>query len=166
MNAQLVIFDFNKTDNFDSWKIVNDDVMGGKSEGYFSIDDSGNAVFEGKVSLANNGGFSSVRTPLNPLDIKDFNTVRIRLKGDGKTYQLRAKEQPDDRHSYVAEFHTDGTWQSIDIPMDSMQATYRGRQLDIPNFQGQVISELAFLIGNNRAETFRLEIDYIHFIKR
>lgn len=35
--------------------------MGGKSSGDFYINESGNGVFEGFVSLANNGGFSSVR---------------------------------------------------------------------------------------------------------
>ena len=42
-----------------------------------------------------------------------------------------------------------------------MIPTYRGRSLNIPNFSANEIQEVRFLIGNKRAENFRLEIDKI-----
>jgi hypothetical protein len=55
------LFDFRPESNLDSWRIVDDVVMGGRSDGRFYIGDEGHAVFNGIVSLENNGGFSLVR---------------------------------------------------------------------------------------------------------
>ena len=49
------------------WMVVNDGVMGGVSRSTIRRgDDVGTAVFEGTLSLENNGGFASVRTPIEP----------------------------------------------------------------------------------------------------
>lgn len=54
------------------WKVVNDGVMGGVSEGGMS-EMSNVMLFEGFLSLENNGGFSSVQVkPEPPLDLGDF----------------------------------------------------------------------------------------------
>ena len=42
-----------------------------------------------------------------------------------------------------------------------MYSTFRGRRHDMPNCPGQIMSEIAFLIGNKRADSFMLEIDKI-----
>ncbi len=44
-----------------SWDAVNDGVMGGRSSGK-PVVESGELVFRGELSLANNGGFASVRS--------------------------------------------------------------------------------------------------------
>jgi len=46
----------------DCW-IVNDGVMGGVSQSGLRHDPQG-MIFEGQVSLENNGGFASMRSPL------------------------------------------------------------------------------------------------------
>jgi hypothetical protein len=38
---------------------------------------------------------------------------------------------------------------------------YRGKKLDMPDYEAAVLEEIAFLIGNKRAEAFRLEIDHV-----
>jgi hypothetical protein len=40
-----------------------------------------------------------------------------------------------------------------------MYASFRGRKLDKPNFSEKNIEEIAFLIGNKKAESFQLEIN-------
>ena len=40
------------------WQPINDQVMGGLSSSGFRLDAAGWAVFEGTVSLQNNGGFA------------------------------------------------------------------------------------------------------------
>ena len=57
----ILIYNFNKKSNLKKWTVINDAVMGGKSEGEFYLNSDGNGVFEGDVSLENNGGFSSVK---------------------------------------------------------------------------------------------------------
>ena len=54
MNAENhLIFDFSKTANISSWSIVDDVVMGGRSNGNFTINKEGHGAFSGKISLKN-----------------------------------------------------------------------------------------------------------------
>ena len=48
-----------------NWNIVNDDVMGGISKSYLSVNDENNLIFNGYLSLENNGGFASSRLSFN-----------------------------------------------------------------------------------------------------
>ena len=59
--ADKIIFNFQTVTNSAAWQVVNDDVMGGVSTSDFRVT-NGAAVFQGEVSLANNGGFASVRS--------------------------------------------------------------------------------------------------------
>lgn len=158
-----MLYDFNSNSTKSDWQVVDDVVMGGRSDGAFSINEAGNGIFQGKVSLENNGGFSSLRHSLNA-KVGNHTKVRITLKGDGKGYQFRIKSSPYDRHSYISEFQTTGDWQEVVIPLSSMYPAFRGRKLTIPNFNSDQISELAFLIGNKKPESFRLEISKIELI--
>jgi len=42
-----------------------------------------------------------------------------------------------------------------------MYPAFRGNTLDIPNFPAENLEEIAFLIGNKKAENFALMIDSI-----
>jgi len=158
-----MLYDFNSNSSTSDWQVVDDVVMGGRSDGGFSINEAGNGIFQGKVSLENNGGFSSLRHSLNA-KVGNNTIVRITLKGDGKAYQFRIKSSPYDRHSYISEFQTTGVWQEVVIPLSAMYPAFRGRKLEIPNFNSDQISELAFLIGNKEPENFQLEISKIELI--
>lgn len=161
MSTTDLLFDFNKETSSNSWKIVDDVVMGGRSQGSFSIDEEGHGVFKGEVSLENNGGFSSLRHRLNQVDCSDYQKFVLKVKGDGKKYQFRVKSNQSDYHSYIYEFTTTSDWQSITIPFADMYPAFRGRNLNIPNFPGTQASEIAFLIGNKKEQEFKLLIDNI-----
>ena len=152
------IFEFGKSVSLSRWYIVDDVVMGGRSAGSLHINDEGHGVFSGDVSLENYGGFSSVRyVPDNKLDYS-FNQFVLRVKGDGKKYQFRAKSSRYDRHSYISEFETTGEWQTITIDCSEMYPSFRGRRLRMSNYSGQSLEEIAFLIGNKKEESFELQI--------
>lgn len=157
----MMLFDFNPNSSIDQWRIVDDVVMGGRSDGHFSINKAGHGEFSGKISLENNGGFSSVRYNFDTVNSATYSKFVVRLKGDGKTYQFRVKRKQDNRHSYVYKFNTTGNWQTIEIPFKEMVPSFRGNTLDIPNFSGAQMEEIAFLIGNKKAESFKLIIDSI-----
>ncbi len=140
---------------------MDDSVMGGKSEGQFYLSPEGHGVFEGEVSLKNNGGFSSVRYSFDKTDIGQSTKVRILLKGDGKEYQLRLKANASDYYSYILPFSTSGEWQTIEIELSDLYPSFRGRKLNQANFSHDYIEELAFLIGNKTPESFKLLIDKI-----
>jgi hypothetical protein len=160
MNSML-LFDFTEKCDISNWKIVDDGVMGGISSSTFFVDKSGNGIFRGSVSLENNGGFCSVRYFFNPISLKNQKTFSIRLKGDGKKYQLRVKTKVSDYYSYIYEFQTTTDWQTVEIPISEMYASFRGRTLNLPNYDGDSLAEMAFLIGNKKEEDFQLLIDKI-----
>ena len=156
-----ILFDFNKKAEIQQWFIVDDGVMGGRSSGNFSLSNEGYGVFEGNISLANNGGFSSLRYNIQKTSVKDFTKISLKLKGDGKKYQLRIKASNQDYHSYIMPFETSGEWEEIEISLQEMYPSYRGRILDIPNFANEYIEELNILIGNKKKEKFKLLLDKI-----
>ena len=159
--GNMIIFNFDKDVDLRDWTVVDDVVMGGRSDGSFSINDDGDAVFEGRVSLDNNGGFSSVRYRTEATDVRDYKKIKIRIKGDGKSYQFRVKTSRYDRHSYIYSFETSGKWETITIPLHVMKPSFRGMSLDMKNYPGETMEELAILIGNKRPESFKLVIDQI-----
>lgn len=160
MNTKM-IFDFDKGQSLRSWQVVDDTVMGGRSDGSFTLSDDGHGVFSGYVTTENNGGFSSVRHDFDKMNIEGYQKVVIKVKGDGKDYQFRVKASQRDYYSYITTFSTSGKWEEIVIPLKEMYPSYRGRKLDMPNFSADAIEEVTFLIGNKRKESFRLMIDKI-----
>lgn len=160
MNA-IEIFNSSSNANSSAWIVVNDGVMGGKSQSTFHLDAEGNGIFEGAVSLKNNGGFCSVKMDAKALDLSNSNAFTIRLKGDGKEYQFRVKSKKDDSHSYIYHFQTSGNWEDIEIPIIQLYPSFRGKKLDLPNYDGSNLEEVAFLIGNKQEEKFQLLISKI-----
>lgn len=156
-----ILYNFSNTSNAKDWVIVDDVVMGGRSSGNFYVNKAGNGVFEGRVSLENNGGFSSLRYRLNQEGIKEYTSLILKIKGDGNKYQIRIKDKRSNYYSYASYFKSPTYWETIKIPLSQMYPTFRGRQVDIPNYNGDTIEEIAFLIGNKKAEDFKLEIDFV-----
>jgi len=161
----FLLFDFNDKTNPREWRIIDDVVMGGISNGKFKIDENGNGVFFGNVSTENYGGFSSVRYEMNKRDIRNFSKVSIRLKGDGKNYQFRIKDNINSYYSYITTFKTSGEWENITINLKDLYPSFRGQTLNLPNFDGTFLAEIVFLIGNKKDESFELKLDKIELVK-
>lgn len=156
-----IVFDFNPESNIQHWRVVDDGVMGGKSSGSMGINPDGHGIFEGEVSLQNNGGFSSVKYTFDAFSTQHHTQIVLKLKGDGKKYQFRIKSRAKDRHSYVAHFESSGEWEEIVIPLADMYPSFRGNRLALPHFESSSFEEIGFLIGNKKEEHFRLIIDRI-----
>jgi hypothetical protein len=156
-----VLVDFTNDTNLSEWYIVNDVVMGGRSDSGVFLNGENCAVFKGNVSLENNGGFAMVKYIFNPIKIENHSKIVMKIKGDGKRYQFRLKSEISQYHSYINYFSTTGEWQIIEIPLSDFYASFRGRRLNYPNFNAKQLSELAFLIGNKKAEEFQLKIKWI-----
>lgn len=161
MSQSTTLFDFSKERSIKSWQIVDDVVMGGRSDGSFEINAEGHGEFSGKVSLENNGGFSSLRYNFETVNSSNHTRFQLRLKGDGKSYQFRVKDSRYNRYSYIYTFQTSGEWETITIPFNKMYPSFRGNKLRGSNFEGKQMEEIAFLIGNKKAEQFTLQIDKI-----
>lgn len=153
-----VLFDFAEPAAMGGWQIEDDGVMGGVSKGTFTRDPAGHAIFSGKVSLENDGGFSSAQCYFDPIDVSSCRTAVIRLKGDGKNYRFIVESEKDAHHYYVANFESTGEWQDIEVPLRTMHPVRRGDRLDLPDYPGTTLAQVRFMIANGRAESFRLEI--------
>ncbi len=155
------IFDFKSKEDTNNWYVINDGVMGGLSSNSLEIMADGKALFKGSVTTENNGGFASVRYAFSKKEVSKFTHIVLRIKGDGKDYQFRIKEEQQQRHSYITPFSTLGKWEIIKISFSKFYPSFRGNTLDIPNFSGKYIEEIAFLIANKTKESFQLEIESI-----
>ena len=158
------IFDFNKDSDLSNWFIVDDGVMGGLSDGQFQINEKGHGRFYGDVSLENNGGFTMLQYYFERIEVKQYDFIVVKLKGDGKKYQFRVKVNREDQQSYVINFETTGEWQEVKIPLKDLAPTFRGRVLEMPYFPNASLEMIAFLIGNKRAESFELLIDRVELL--
>lgn len=156
-----IIYDFQKDAPTTNWRVVDDGVMGGLSQGKLKVDNEGNGLYSGTVSTENNGGFSSLRYRFDAIEASEDQSIVLRIKGDGKKYQFRVKDKVNQYYSYIYTFQTSGEWQTVKIPLAEMYPSYRGRKLNTPNFKHSQIEEIAFLIGNKKAESFELIIDKI-----
>ena len=156
------LYNFKKEDRFKGWSVVDDVVMGGRSSGTLVIDEDGYGIFYGYISLRNNGGFSSIRCDIKKIDIKEYNYLILKIKGDNKKYQFRVKSSYYDRHSYVKEFFASDVWSEVKIPLESMRPQFRGMRLNMRNFSGDSIVQFGILVGNKVEEDFMLMIDSIY----
>lgn len=154
----LSLCNFKIEDSLSNWYVVNDGVMGGLSKGTITRNAMGHGVFKGYVTTKNNGGFSSIRYSFDEKNVSNFKNLKLQVKGDGKKYQLRIKENQYQRYSFVASFDTTGEWETISIPLNIFKASFRGYNLNVPNYKGLIMEEIAILVGNKKNETFLLEI--------
>lgn len=156
------IFNFKENLNLYGWKIVTDSVMGGLSKSTMTLNNENIGMFQGEVSLENNGGFAAVKYNFNKLNVSSFSKISFTVKSDPKKYQLRLKVNKSDQQSYVSYFETNGNWQTITLNLNEFYPTFRGRKLHMPNFSNETIEEIGILIGNKTAEKFNLLINSIY----
>ena len=81
-----LIFNFNTPESGKTWVSVNDNVMGGVSEGKFKITQDKTLYFYGSLSLENNGGFASIRCLPTQLGLKKNDSINFQAKGDGREF--------------------------------------------------------------------------------
>ena len=159
-----MIFEFKKDSNLGQWQVVDDVVMGGRSNGTLELNENGNGVFKGDVSIENNGGFSSIQLRLKTKKTDRKAAISLHLKGDGSDFQFRIKASTRDRHSYIYNFKTSGDWEIISIPLSDMSPSFRGYSLQIPNFNHNKIEQIGFLKSSKENNTFKLEIKHIYLV--
>ena len=142
----------------DSWLPLNDGVMGGVSSGGM-IDIEDGMQFRGTLSLANNGGFSSVRHLVTE-DLSNSTGIRLTIRGDGRSYQFRIRQ--DGRFDGVAwrqEFQTDGSVQMLVLNYPDFVPVWRGRQVrDAGSIDSAQIQQLGFMIADKQPGDFSLSI--------
>jgi monofunctional biosynthetic peptidoglycan transglycosylase len=165
-DSTKLVIDFKGAIEVKLWSAINDGVMGGLSEGNASFTENGNLLFSGNLSLENNGGFSSIRMIPADLDFGGCKGVRIKVKGDGRSYQFRLRTgRRFDGTAYKCDFSTIADkWIEINLYFDSFLPTYRGKIIkNAKPLDSAEIKQIGFLIADKSAGPFKLIVDRIEF---
>ena len=124
--AARALFDFGDAGSVAGWVNVDDTVMGGVSSSS-SMWQAGQMVFTGDLSLDNNGGFTSTRSPMDAglgTLLADASKVIVDATGDGKTYLLQLRTGDDAQ--YIQRFTTTaGAEQAYPLDLAAFEAVGR-----------------------------------------
>ena len=160
MEPLPLIFDFTEEDIEGKWIVVNDNLMGGRSEGGYSFRKN-RLIFSGNTNT-NGGGFSSIRTNPTNFYLGDRTGLHIRFKGDGRTYKLGVRIEGKSV-SYRSNFTSGNGWQEVRVPFNEMDVSWRGRPLskeEHPLIKSKIRS-IEFMIYDKQDGPFKLLVDWI-----
>ena len=161
--GSLLLTDFTASTPDLGWYVVNDNVMGGRSDGGFELEQE-TLVFAGNTNTRG-GGFSSIRTGALELDLSSQAGIRLRVLGDGRRYTWRLTTTARWRGrpiGYWADFDTvNGTWTTVDIPFDAFVPQFRGYRLDGPALDTSKIQGMGLMIYDKQDGRFRLHLESI-----
>lgn len=131
--APVPVWTFDAADAVAStWGPLDDVVMGGVSESAAKIE-GGELVFSGTLSKQNSGGFASIRSvnAPNPLDLRAYDGLHVRVKGDGGRYKLIVRtEQKWDGVAYCASFDTvPDQYTEVRVAWGDFHPIFRGKSV-------------------------------------
>lgn len=163
-NLKLTFADFGDHKIRSQWGVTNDDVMGGVSTSNISVSKENVLIFSGEVSLENNGGFASLRSPIDDFDLSAYKRFLLKVKGDGKTYNLSFRQTKYfTGFNYTHKFQTEkNIWQIVELPFTEFKLKYYGRE--VSNFEPpdkSNIKQISILISDKQQGPFKLEIEWI-----
>lgn len=157
---------FNTATEVRRWSTSSDVVMGGISTSEAGADVTGTLVFSGVVRLENNGGFATISGPAASRggdDLNGYDSIGLRIKGDGKTYQLWLYTSSNRRSVHVARFETTaGEWEEIVLPLDAFTPENGfGQAVRAAPLSAPVVLGYRLLISDKQKGPFRLDVDWI-----
>lgn len=164
----LPLVDFTAPAASDQWQAVNDGVMGGVSDGRFTITADNTLEFFGTLSLENNGGFASVRTKPTAFDLEPGDTLVVRVKGDGRDYVLNLYTKSRRMaFSYRAPLPTaKDAWQDVEIPLATFIPTAFGRRVQgMGPVEPDQITGLGIMLSDKKPGAFRMQAAWIKVMR-
>ncbi|MEL7339060.1 MAG: CIA30 family protein [Bacteroidota bacterium] len=164
-NKQMKI-DFGTQKDGQQWRVINDGVMGGLSQAQIAFDRDV-VRYEGKISLDNNGGFSSFRSPYGRYDLSDYETVEIRFRSQGPTFGFTLETNS---YFYLPYYKVilkakGDQWQTKRFRLRDFKAYQLGRPTgeSLADSDKAKVIRLGFINHDKVADAFAVEIDYILF---
>ena len=154
-----LLFRFDSPTAIAAFAPIDDRVMGGRSRSCLRDAGGGTAVFEGEVSLADGGGFASVRSRSLPLGDPLARKVCLEVLGDGRRYKLnlRADDQPEGVVCQAAFQPPPGAWTVVQLALAEFVPTWRGRPVEgAAACQPARLCQVGLVIGDRQAGRFAL----------
>ena len=145
-----------KSEDFSKWKMINDTIMGGSSDGKCSVTSLGLSL-EGTL-IEENGGFVSCCSPLfaPPLDLSGFRGIQLNVDGQGRTLKIaiacdgnisRLTQFFSTGIRWVAEIETNKFGTTVtQIPFETFLPTIRAKPVRFPlKFKSSSITQIQLL---------------------
>lgn len=142
------------------WHSADDALMGGRSKSRFVPGDDNIAIFLGTVSLEQNGGFASVRSPQFNIELPQPVGLQLHARGDGHIYHLClhcAGLQPGT--SYRCRFQPRAfEWQTIELAFSDFVLMRFGQRVGVSPVKPERISGTSLMISDRQEGAFALEL--------
>ena len=143
------------------WQVVNDTVMGGRSSSRLKRPKEA-LHFSGHLNT-NGGGVASLRSDRIGLDLAATTLVRLKVKGDGRTYSVRLYAAGQ-RASYQHTFSTVADqWQTVELAISDFSAAWRGRRIDQGPLAPANIAGMGLILADGIDGGFEIAVDWIEF---
>jgi hypothetical protein len=151
-------------DAVERWFVVDDGVMGGRSQGTVTVAD-GMMRFAGTIET-DGGGFSSVRTLVAPGALDGTTELRARVRTDGRAYDVIADDDVagrDPRVSHFGGFPTTSTetWEEVVVPFAALEPRLFGTPVDDVPFSPELAVSLGVILADGTDGEFRFEVDWV-----
>ncbi len=162
--AENMILDFSDKHVACGWEAIDDRIMGGLSQSQPEYVSNAGLRFVGVVSLANNGGFASIRSKSCSCDLSTATGITLRVRGDGRKYKLSLRtDSYYDGISYQSEFDTSkDDWQEIQLPFKSFKPTHHGLELTTAAPMDTTrIQSFGLFIANRQEGAFQVDIAWL-----
>lgn len=157
----MILINFSHPQEIDRWSPVNDAVMGGVSVSRLQFDPAGHALFTGKVSFENNGGFASIRCLPANLGSQAATAYLLDVRGDGKCYKFNLRTDDSfDGINYQCRFQPPaGSWTTCRLASADFLPTWRGKPVPAaPPLDTARVRQMGFMIADRQEGAFCLAI--------
>jgi NADH dehydrogenase [ubiquinone] 1 alpha subcomplex assembly factor 1 len=148
------------------WQVIVDGVMGGLSTGTKTLTDN-SMVFSGSISLANNGGFSSLRSPFGQYDLSNYSTVEVRYRATEGKYTFMFETNKRFYVPYFALFlpGTENKWTSVKVDLEDLLQVRLGEKTGATMSKRDMMEviRIGFMKLDKQEGPFTIEIDYVEF---
>lgn len=148
MADETLIIDDRRTNGLvsrlgNNWRIVTDNVMGGRSSGELSpatVENKACLCLSGDVSLANSGGFIQAALDIKDTEAADasgYTGLLLEVYGNGQEYNLHLRT--DDVwlpwQAYRASFLAPARWETVRLPFSGFEGYRIGKKLDAQHLE-------------------------------
>ena len=144
-----------------TWIIVNDGVMGGRSEAQGVIED-GVLTWTGTI-VTTGGGFSSIRGPVDG-EFAGATSLTLRIRNDGRRYELLVDDAFNER-ARVTHYNPietiGGAWQEISVSLTEMEARVFGNPVTADPFAPEFATQVGVILADGMDGEFQFQIDWI-----
>lgn len=160
----MTLFDFDTADEA-SWQVVNDGVMGGRSQGYVAIEE-GTLRFSGTL-VTQGGGFTSVRTD-RAVDLESYDGLELRVRGGGRTFEIEVDDgtrlgwrSVSRRAPFETNDKISDEWALVRVPFSALRTSVFGQPVDATPIDLANVKQIGLYILDGRDGPFLLEVDAV-----